>query len=1494
MASPFKTSLTLPPIDFPDPPAMLSERLCKSDVPLALLPVRLETRFFAQPDGNSELRVRVFPDKVHLDSHEAELTSDEHRWGSHYWELDWRAGNDPARRADAWRQLVGRFGTERAGWVARRLRPTNGARRPRKPVPPDRTLTPKPKFPAVAIPEGADDTSWRRPAIARLLPDRWIAIVHSGGQPRVAAAGRKIDQPLAVGPDPQADEEDFGEGEAPVDAGMRWMVDFEAAEKAGMALRIPIGAALLEAGLDSLFVFGAAGKLSATDTAAALGDLLDAHHHTDGLEFLRIGTPTNNSASGRAGQREAETGASSFAADADSVAEGLAPLSNAAQLGAALGLDGDDTVAILGQVRNGRSEHARDARSMNTALWQVGWGYFLGNMVGLDGTGPGPELVEWARSHFIEYVRGAGPLPPMRFGRQPYGVLPVTSLDLWKPDATGAANAREAQLQALLLKLRDGVWRPRLGEAARVGLGTSDRDAELAQVMTSDAFSAGYASRPVVGRHYFEHLRAFLGEDLRGSGFIAAQDTIASVLPTKLGLPVDTRLARALFGELILPINAPPVQGGEVSPRRGLEPNYIDAILDADIAELLAPAPDAASPKKRRSLLETLLRHAMLRELADATAKMLATQPGGDLAFLLRDAELIGITGGAVQPEGWQGWLKTKVPGVTKKKTIRQFLDGLTRFSGPHLAALGEFRAGLRHLKQLDSETLQWLMQGTLDLSANRLDAWITSLATRRLGRMRSKQPKGVRLGGYGWVENLVPAPADAAKAVEPPAGEKGPMVAPADDSGFIHAPSLTHAAAAALLRNAHLGGSGVPSPESPFAINLSSRRVRDAERLMEGVRMGQPLGALLGYRIERNLHDLALDRFIEPLRKFAPLTASRLDEADAQVEAVAANNVVDGLVLNSKRQSVLDYLNPPDPRSDGIAAPSADELAAIGGELDTLADMIDGLGDALTAELAYQMARGNTARTATTVASIASGEMPPPDLEVARFPRSGTAVTHRMLALFDAEPGVTPGWTGGTARAKAEPVLNAWAGRLLGDPRKIHCIVERLDDKGAVVATRDIRLGKLELAPLDLVHAVAGSDSAQTAQEKFEARLFEQARRSPGAFPADARLRLAVERPADMRDDELMLAEAIEQARAIQQLIAAARSAGPEDLNPPSRTAAGKVDLLELQGRVRTAERAIVTAARKLDALVGRKTPATAAQLHRAMAKLGEFASPAAAPRSGDASTPAGGLRRQAAVVLADARSRIARGNAIAGLPENAEPRVVAARLTERMQAVFGASFVVLPRFKVGTGAAGELRKALAASTDLQGGDPTASASWFLKAARVRDPLARLSTCLHYAEAMTGKERLKLTVGQLPYVAGERWVGLPAAKGKGILPGKMSLVVQSSTALDARKALAGLVVDEWTESVPARRETTAITFQFNPPDSCAPQSLLLAVPSDPRQDWTIGNLHRVLMETLDLAKLRAVDAEALNETSQYLPALYLAFNAKNDVASTDMGPLTL
>src|SRR5262245_15561214 len=106
----FNSVLAIPGSNTTTPPPSV----CPGDLPLVLLPVRLETRFFTLANGTTELRVRVFPDKIHLDSHEPELTADEQTWGKHYWEQNWRAGSSTTAKTEAWRQIADRFGARRA------------------------------------------------------------------------------------------------------------------------------------------------------------------------------------------------------------------------------------------------------------------------------------------------------------------------------------------------------------------------------------------------------------------------------------------------------------------------------------------------------------------------------------------------------------------------------------------------------------------------------------------------------------------------------------------------------------------------------------------------------------------------------------------------------------------------------------------------------------------------------------------------------------------------------------------------------------------------------------------------------------------------------------------------------------------------------------------------------------------------------------------------------------------------------------------------------------------------------------------------------------------------------------------------------------------------------------------------------------------------------------------------------------------------------------
>src|SRR6185369_5823568 len=98
-----------------------------------------------------------------------------------------------------------------------------------------------------------------------------------------------------------------------------------------------------------------------------------------------------------------------------------------------------------------------------------------------------------------------------------------------------------------------------------------------------------------------------------------------------------------------------------------------------------------------------------------------------------------------------------------------------------------------------------------------------------------------------------------------------GDVFAMTGDPGFIHAPSVMQAQTAALLRNSHINHAR-EGAQDLFAVDLSSRRVRLAASLLDGVRQGQPLGAVLGYLFERKMHELGLDADIDDFRALAPL----------------------------------------------------------------------------------------------------------------------------------------------------------------------------------------------------------------------------------------------------------------------------------------------------------------------------------------------------------------------------------------------------------------------------------------------------------------------------------------------------------------------------------------------------------------------------------------------------------------------------------------------
>jgi len=223
----------------------------------------------------------------------------------------------------------------------------------------------------------------------------------------------------------------------------------------------------------------------------------------------------------------------------------------------------------------------------------------------------------------------------------------------------------------------------------------------------------------------------------------------------------------------------------------------------------------------------------------------------------------------------------------------------------------------------------------------------------------------------------------------------------------------------------------------------------------------------------------------------------------------------------------------------------------------------------------------------------------------------------------------------------------------------------------------------------------------------------------------------------------------------------------------------------------------------------------------------------------------------------------------------------------------VLGRAFVVLPRLTVP--AESDLARGFADGPTRFAADATAPSAWFHRAADVRRNVERLQTLVLYAAA--GGRPGRLGVAQLPFTAGERWVALPAEPGGEVPQGRTSIVAHSfDAATTVSGSVAGLFVDEWVEVVPNTTEVTGIACNVDEPASHPSQALLLAVTPPGEPHWGVDVLEAILLETLDLAHLRAVSPEQIAPNSnleQLLPALYFALNLHNHTVSTDFTRVT-
>jgi hypothetical protein len=1039
-----------------------------------------------------------------------------------YLEAVWRAENDAEAVAQARADLVSAVGAARADDLIAQFVPTNPNESPTPPltradVDVQVAFLKLPPSPAAA---GA---SWSRPPTAALLPERFVLLGYRDGVLVIDELGAPLPERVVVGPDPAADG-----GLASVDGSLqtsdelRWLFDFDRAVQDGLGFRVALNDTTAN-GVDRLFVIGLRTSSDATDAKGELGGLLEHHRHSGaGFDLLPQGLPTNNTEQASSGIKRGDDPDATWRdpfADAPVFTPTPDPLDrvDGEWLAQWLGID----PAVLAPLAGAHHTDQREARAMQTALWPATLGYMLGTLMQpvFD-----ERAVDEVRRFFTAYVSGRGPAPAVRVGSQPYGILPTTAFSRL---SFSDKDTFLTGLHARLMTAR-GDWAAQATRVSQVGPGRNPEQT-LLDVVGLNATSVEYHQR------YGESVDDFYNRvNLWGAGasWLRAFDASGVLedgrdLLRRLGYTGDVTpdiLERIFFGAQQR-LSGPLIDDrplSETSPIRSYtadDRNYIAWLIDAARASLEAVRlEDGFEHDAPAALLYLMLRHAVLLGYWDTALRLRFDAGAIDAATLTQlreEAPFVNVATEPTESESRFAQLYRTDAAVTGDTTTL-IADHITQVleTAPGVRLLDGQLAALERLDDVPTARLERLLAEHVDTCSYRLDAWMTALVHQRLATLGERT--GIHLGAFGWLEDVRPRPRELTPVVLDDElaqvfANGAPLVSDSANGGHLHSPSLNHAVTAAVLRSGYLAHA-TPSTPDAFAVDLSSRRVRPSLEIIEGMRNGQPLGALLGYRFERGLHDrhavAEVDAFVLALRQAFPLVANRLDETrddSAPIEAIEARNVIDGLALVTHVRQTGNASYP-----FGLTLPAATpaQTGALNAEVAALLDAHDAIADLTIAEGVHQAVTGNIDRAAATLDAFGRASLPL-EPQVVQTPRSGTSITHRVAIHVQpqADPLQTP-ITGLaiTPRAIGEPALNAWLAQHLPPPSEVACSVEWDDPATETPAGEVVTQSDIGLQPLDLL-AVLQADGDQ-AMGELDARVLLYVQRTVTPRP-DAQLRI-------------------------------------------------------------------------------------------------------------------------------------------------------------------------------------------------------------------------------------------------------------------------------------------------------------------------------------------------------------------------------------------------
>ncbi len=1053
-----------------------------------------------------------------------------------FWEALWRAAGDVVAQQQAQQKLVDDLGEARAKEIIKQYAPFNLAD-----LPPAGTnhTTAAVTIVFIEFPDSAalntKQQAWSVPPTVKVLPERLVVQGFYQDKLELNEIGNPIASPLIAGPDPAAAQGtalNLDGDDLVVSAEMKWLIDFDEAVTKGMGFKVDLSAEQARRGFDCLLVLGVRMSASVGKGQQLLEDLFEHHHHSrKGLSILRQGTPTNNTDKAAAGYRWQEDADVSFnhyfiAPEPDVTAADWTTRTDGQWLAECLGINATKIAAI----ENFTATEHTDAKAMNIALWPATLGYFMQSMMAPVFS---DEVIKQTRGFFTQYISGRGVLPAIRIGNQPYGILPTTTfsrMEWLRPvdiDVTRLAAAAATQPEGSefllqlysMLKVVDKTWDTLRSRVAYVGK-RGDPHQLLLDIIGLHPNSVEIHSRYAQSlEHLYNYYNLIglpfgIGLDFSWHKYFASGERLLAEfgyqVTAKTGIPEilskfffgqAERLTGKLIDEAVLS------ETERLRAHTTTNKNYIDWLLDAANTshDALRKQQGFINNQPPTSLLYLLLQHALDLSYIDSSLRLHETR--GVMSKVQVNAariepRFIHVEQETDQGSRWQYIYKYE-PRITGSATmlISDYIP--TQFgTATETQDLEEMLAALAHLTKQPTAKLERVLIEHLDACAYRYDAWMQGLVNYQLQRMRNitsdngdtgaiATKPGIYLGAYGWLEEVKPkAKQLTEKKLDGELKEKfqrtgdTPLVTDSSNAGYILAPSLNHAVTAAVLRNGYISNRTSPAAK-PFAINLSAERVRLALTIVDGMRAGQGLAALLGYQLERGLHDrhdTEVDEFIFDLRKVFPLQSNQLqstrtDEHDS-IEQIEARNVINGLALieHIEQTGVRNY-------PFGAALPSATsaQRAAINAEVQRIIELNDAVADLAMAEGVHQVVQGNYDRAAAVLDSYSKGHLPPtPD--VIQTPRSGLTITQRVGLQF--KTGISPADPANTTpRSKAEPALNDWLKTILPAASDVVCVVEYFDHDADAMQEEEITVAALQLEPIDLLYLLnTGSEPAMSA----------------------------------------------------------------------------------------------------------------------------------------------------------------------------------------------------------------------------------------------------------------------------------------------------------------------------------------------------------------------------------------------------------------------------